>query len=145
MIGFDPGKSTGVAIICVEDRKITPKHIGVIRDSPKFMTEVSLLLDGVTHVVVEDFRVRPGEARRGTFDWDGMIAPVVIGRLQALCEAKNLPFELQQPALKPVGYGLSNQKYRAGAKGMHSQDALAHAVYFAVKRLGALPVTGSAK
>lgn len=139
--GFDPGKSTGFAIIQVLDKKITPMKIGVIKEGPNALRQFQeVLCLGVTHAAIEDFLVRPGQARKGAFDWDSMVAPRVIERLKTLCELQQIPFVLQQPAIKPVGYGFANQKYRAGKKGTHSEDAIAHAVYYAVKVLGAHPV-----
>jgi hypothetical protein len=73
-----------------------------------------------------------------------MITPQVIGSLTTLCKAleRKAPVK-QQPSIKPVGYAFAGMKYLAGKQGTHWQDALAHAVYYAVKQLGAHPVRKS--
>lgn len=140
VIGFDPGKKTGYAIIQIKNKKITPIKMGVINEGPMALKIAQELISLVTHVAIEDFLVRPGKARKGAFDWNDMVAPRVIERLKTLCQLQNVPYVLQQPAIKPVGYGFANQKYQAGKPGTHEADAIAHAVYYAVKVLGAHPV-----
>jgi len=68
----------------------------------------------------------------------------VIGLIQGVAEMEDRKFVLQEPAIKPMGFGWAGLKYVPGKKGTHSQDAVAHAVYYAVKVLHALPLgTGS--
>jgi hypothetical protein len=141
--GFDPGLTTGFAIISISGKKITPVRVGEIKNGLKGLQEFNTILSEVNHVAIEGFLVRPKNARQGSFDWDPMIAPQVIAQLRTLCELSSLPYKIQQPSIKPVGYGFANQKYQAGKKGTHSQDALAHAVYYAVTVLGAHPVKTS--
>ena len=139
VLGLDPGKTTGVALILIENQVIKPPlYFGECKDTT--LLEIGELFLAADVVVIEDFKTRPKKARQGAFDWDDMVAPQVIGAAKVLAAQYKTPWVLQQPALKPVAYGLANQKYIAGKKGQHRQDALAHAVYYSVKVLGAFPV-----
>lgn len=138
VLGLDPGKTTGVAQITITDGKIRPTYFEECKDTT--LLEIEHLFIDSDYIVVEDFRTRPGKARQGAFDWDQMIAPQVIGAAKLLAGQQKKTIHLQDSSLKPVAYGLSNQKYIPGKKGLHKQDALAHAVFYAVRNLHALPV-----
>ena len=138
ILGVDPGKTTGLAMIQVEEKKIS---LLATRESKD--TTALDFLDWIQQsdvVVVESFYVRPKKARTGAFDWDQMIAPQVIGSVTTLTKSQGKVLQMQPPGIKPVGYGYSNQKYVKNKKGLHQQDAVAHAVYYAVHRLHALPI-----
>lgn len=142
ILGIDPGNTTGLALIEVRGgNKIFP----IVWEESKDTTTDSYsdLILQADVIVLENWRTRPKKARQGAFDWDPMVTSQIIGaiKLQAKREGKILA--IQEPYDKPVGYGFSNQVYKPGKKGMHKQDALAHAVFYAVKKLGALPVSPS--
>lgn len=139
VLGLDPGKTTGVALIEIFNKRIKPP-LAYLECRDETLLEIEHLFAEADFIVVEDFKTRPGKARQGAFDWDQMIAPQVIGAAKALAKRYKKDLILQQPSLKPVAYGLSNQKYYPGKKGMHRQDALAHAVFYSVRSLHALPV-----
>ena len=136
--GFDPGKTTGYAVLSLKDQVMTPLDWGESTDES--------LQDLVPHiqrssiVVIEGFWVNPGKARRGNFDYDKMIAPQVIGALQMKGRELGKVVHIQPSAIKPVGYGYAAMKYVKGKKGMHKEDALCHAVYYCVKTLHAMPL-----
>lgn len=141
ILGIDPGKRTGLGMIKVIDKTISLHSMKESLDVT--CSDYLDLLQEADFVVVESFRVRPHEAKRGSFDWDDMVAPRVIGAIEAqLSNLKKKPI-YQEPSIKPVGYGFSNQRYVKGKKGQHIQDALAHAVFYAVKNLKANPVKSS--
>lgn len=94
-------------------------------------------------VIIEDFLIRPDKARKGNFDYSSMVAPQVIGKITQACDIFTTRYEKQPASVKPPAYGFSNQKYVKGKKGMHWQDAYAHAVYYAVRKLGALPLSST--
>jgi len=142
ILGIDPGKTTGWANITLEGNKIELGIFGNTKDT----TLVDLIPDikKADLVVYEAWLTRPKHLQRGAFDWDPMITPQVIGSLLTLCKALERPEPVkQQPSIKPVGYAFAGMKYVPGKQGMHWQDALAHAVFYAVKKLGALPVRKS--
>ncbi len=125
-------------MIEVAGKKITLK---TVRESKELSCSDYLdLLVLADVIVVENFLVRPGKARQGSFDWDPMVGPQVIGAINAQLSNLKKKAVFQEPAIKPVGYGWSNQRYVKGKKGLHIQDAVAHAVYYAVKHLKANPV-----
>lgn len=139
ILGTDPGKSTGYALIELEGNVIKPTgQFGVARNES--VSEFKNLINEADVVVVEDFKVRPEIARKGRFDYNNMVAPRVIGKIELLCEMSETPIVKQQASVKPNAYGFANLKYVKGKQGQHWQDAYAHACYYAVKELGALPV-----
>ncbi len=144
ILGIDPGGTTGWARLEYDPvtKKILPGQVGETKDTTAL--EIFELIKWADIVVMEDFKVRPDEARKGSFDYNSMIAPQVIGSINTLCQIASKTVVLQQPAVKPVAYGFANRKYVKGAKGQHRWDAQAHGVYYLVKSLGALPVGFSA-
>jgi hypothetical protein len=137
LLAFDPGTTTGLALATVIDKKITIDALDSIRSITarkvqEFVRECDI-------VICENFLVRPNRARTGAFDWNSMEPVRVIGLIQAVAELEDRKFVLQEPAIKPMGYGWAGLKYVAGKKGMHSHDAVAHLTYYAVKVLHASP------
>ena len=145
ILGIDPGKASGYSLIVLEGKTIVPTpKFGVDRDGE--LTSIrELIVEGVDHVVIEDFKVRPGNARRGNFDYDDMLTPRQIGRIEEICELTETPYSKQQASLKPPAYGFAGMKYSKGKKNQHWQDAFAHACYYAVKFHDARPVKSSKK
>jgi hypothetical protein len=140
ILGLDPGKTTGYMLIELDGQKITPTvHFGGEKNG-EIMEEIVPLIREADLVIIEDFLVRPDKARKGSFDYSSMVAPQVIGKIIQACQMTATKYEKQPASVKPPAYGFSNQKYVPGKKGMHWQDAYAHAVYYAVKKLNALPV-----
>lgn len=137
ILAIDPGGTTGWAFVKLQDRKCTLLHFGKTKDP--MLKELHPFLEKADVFVVEDFHIRPDKARNGAFDWDRMETPKVIGAAEMLADLKDVPLVLQPPSIKPVGYGFAGMKYRKGARGKHTEDAIAHAAYYAVRRLGALP------
>lgn len=138
ILGLDPGKTTGWAIIRVgEDRKVELGLIGETKDMA--LLEIEPRFDEADVIVYENFLVRPKNAMKGDFNYDPMFAPQVIGAIKTLAALKKKDLQKQEPAIKPVGYGFAGLQYTRGKKGMHVQDAIAHAWFYAVKQLHALP------
>ena len=143
ILGIDPGGTTGLASISVEGRKI--KLIGTRSSRDPTCLDFLDLIEEADVIVCENFLNRPGMTRSGSFDWSSNLTSQVIGSLKTLAALQKKEFVLQEPAIKPVGYGFANLKYQAGKKGTHQKDALAHAVYYAVARLHALPVSNDSQ
>lgn len=140
LLGVDPGKNTGYAVITIEDRQIKATgEFGI--DKNESVDSLKLLIPTADIVVVEDFLIRPDKARKGNFDYNNMVAPRVIGKIEMLCEISQIPLRKQPASVKPPAYGMANMKYVPGKKGTHWQDAFAHACYYAVKNLNALPLS----
>jgi len=141
ILGCDPGKTTGLGMIEVDGKTI--KLVSMRESKDVTCSDYLDLLQEADQIVLEGFLTRPKNARAGNFDWDDMVAPRVIGAVTALAHAFQKPLVIQQPAIKPVGYAWSNQRYVKGKKGQHVPDALAHAVYYAVSKLKATPLGNS--
>jgi hypothetical protein len=141
ILGIDPGKVTGLGMIEVDGKTI--KLVSMRESKDVTCSDYLDLLQEADQIVLEGFLTRPKNARAGNFDWDDMVAPRVIGAVTALAHAFQKSLVIQQPAVKPVGYAWSNQRYVKGKKGQHVPDALAHAVYYAVRTLKANPLGNS--
>ena len=131
ILGIDPGGTTGVALLSINDKKASIEDAYNCKDimEKRFRD----LLAKADHIVCEDFKVRPGKARSGAFDYSNMHTPKVIGSIETLAKLLDKVVVLQQPAIKPMGYGFAHMKYVAKKQGTHYQDAACHAMYFAVK------------
>ena len=137
ILGLDPGKTTGWALIEIKNKKIVPINKG--HDKDMSMIGQAEYIKEADLVVIEDFLVDPKFAKRGAFNYNDMPAPQVIGSIKTLCQLTRTPWEMQSPSVKPVGYGFLGKTYKKGAKDMHSWDALAHVVYYVVKKRLAVP------
>src|SRR5687768_18524376 len=140
VLGIDPGKATGYALISIgEDHKVTPRDVGVTRDMQ--LVELQDIIRQADIVVYEDFLIRPDKALKGDFNWKSTEAEKVIGSLLTFCKLMgNKQVVKQQPAQRIPGIGFAGLQYKRGAKGRHWEDALAHAMFYAVRHLNALPV-----
>jgi hypothetical protein len=139
ILGVDPGKTTGLALIEVVDRRMQLLATTQSRDS--LCLDWLELLKSADLLAVESFQLRPQKARTGSFDWSDMLTPQVIGSIRTLAAMHGKELELQSPSVKPMGYAWSGQKYVAKKPGTHQQDALAHATYYAVKHMKAVPAS----
>ena len=138
ILGIDPGATTGIAMVGINEKRPSILHVEETKDVT--LQSIIKLFEECDIVVCEDFLVRPGKAESGAFNWSSMGTLRIIGAASAISGMLGKPFVLQQPSIKPVGYGFSNQKYVPKKKGMHIQDATAHAVYYAVRQKLAVPV-----
>jgi len=142
ILGLDPGKSTGWGRITVENRQISLGEFGVSKDMT--LSDIAHHFADVDIVVYEGFWIDPKLAQAGFLNYDEMLAPQVIGTIKTLAKQHGIQHvEKQNASLKPPAYGFAGMKYVRGKKNMHAQDAIAHAVYYAVKKLQARPVRAS--
>jgi hypothetical protein len=140
VLGIDPGGTTGWAMIEVSKRQIKLGLFGQTKD--KTLVEIADYIKEADVIVYEGFWLRPDKARAGHFDWAINSAEQVIGSLMTLCKLyQKSKVVKQQPSQRLPGYGFSGQTYKKGKQGTHWQDALAHACFYAVSKLQALPVS----
>lgn len=132
ILGIDPGKTTGLAMLHIEDKKAKLD----LAETSSDLTAVEYydLLKKADFIIVEDFKVRPQKAQKGSFDWSQMETPKLIGSIQTLAALIGKKVVLQQPTIKPMGYGFARMIYKKGKPGTHIQDAAAHAMYYAVRQ-----------
>jgi hypothetical protein len=131
---LDPGKTTGWAVIYVKDKTVTLGPFGETKDMT--LVDIKEHLQNATVVLYEGFWIRPDKSRQGSFDWNQMPAPQVIGSLLTLCKLFEVPVVKQQPGQRIPGYGYLGLTSRK----RHYEDALAHAMFYAVTKLQALPL-----
>ena len=122
---------------------VIDREVKLVRaDICKDMTLVELIDEfrQADIVVYEGFWVHPNKAMSGHFNYDEVPAVRVIGSLLTLCELHGVKtIEKQQPSQRVAGYRFAGLVYKKGAKGKHAQDATAHGVYYAVRKLRAVP------
>jgi Holliday junction resolvasome RuvABC endonuclease subunit len=126
ILGIDPGTTTGWALL----ENSTPLKMGEWKGKKAFEEGLASLLkeEQIDVVVVEDFVFRPGFKEN---KWKKTDVAKQIGYIEAACKMLGIEFaKPQSPAIKPVGYGMSGMKYEKGKRGMHMQDAIAHAMYW---------------
>lgn len=140
LLGIDPGKTTGYARLDIdEDKQLKLGLFGITKDMT--LVDIKKHVEEADIIIYEGWWTRPDKARGGAFDYKSMHAPEVIGSLLTLCKLlQKERIVKQQPSQRVPGYGFVGLVYKAGARGTHWQDALAHAGYYAVTKLQALPV-----
>lgn len=128
ILAIDPGVSNGYALIQVEFEplELWLLKIGTLKESELFELVQDLQFD---EMVVEAFRNRPQQARKGAFDWASNETSQVIGALKLLAAQKKIPLVLQEPAQKVPGYGYLKKQYVPGRRDVHHFDALAHGAF----------------
>ena len=139
VLGIDPGKTTGYASITIdENHNISLGEFGQCKDMTLLDIEEEFQKADV--IVYEGYWIRPDMAMRGDFNWQGAPALETIGAVMSLAKRFQKTTVKQQPAQRVPGYAFAGMTYVKGKKGLHWQDALAHACFYAVSKLRAIPV-----
>ena len=136
-LGIDPGGTTGLALVSVNDKK--PTLVEVMASKDLTTKEYQWLLKKADLLIIENFRLRPKNARDGSFDWSDMETPKIIGAIEMWAQLNDKVLVKQEPSIKPMGYGYCHMKYVKGKKGLHIQDAAAHAMFYLVTNNLSLP------
>lgn len=134
LLALDPGGTTGYARFLQDEEGWYINEVGeVSKDDILQWIENT----GPDIYVVENYRDRPNDFRgnRGR-RWSEGETHRIIGAIDSRARRIGSPIVLQEPSIKPVGYGWAGMKYVKGKKGMHRQDAIAHGVYYLIKTLG---------
>ncbi len=141
-IAIDPGNTTGWARFRETDFNSVHKHWTIDEFGRVDKDDVWEWIEdtGPDLYVVENYRIRPA-AIQGNYShqWSSGETLRIIGAIDSRARRIGSPVVLQEPAIKPVGYGLAGIKYKAGKKGTHEFDAIAHGVYYLVKTLKVNP------
>ena len=82
--------------------------------------------------VVEDYIIRPPQKGQnfGNHNWNRGETLRLIGKLEMVAIVGAVDFHLQQPSIKPLGYGQAGMEYKKGKPGMHIYDAIAHGTFW---------------
>jgi len=138
ILGLDPGGTTGIAVVEITNK--VPNVILAKTSRDPLLKDIRHLFMECDVVVYEGWWTRKNDAESGAFNQSTMIAPQVIGVIETLIDLFEKKGVKQQAAIKPMGYSYSGLKYVKGKPGMHSQDAIAHAMYFAVNSRLSRPI-----
>lgn len=138
ILGLDPGKTTGVALV-----SFTPDHAlqaayDQTTDRDGLLNLVTTYLRGllVNAVAIEKFVVNR-RAGRSSSAQDGEAARDIIGAVRALCDQHGVRY-IQRPAGVVKPWATDRRLSAAGitqqTKGQgHARDAARHALYAAVR------------
>lgn len=133
VICIDPGTTSGFAIFI----KGKVANFGELKKDQIF---IWLDRQNPDLFVVENYRIRPRTFRgKQTRTWDNPFALRILGAVESQCQIKEIPLVIQEPAIKPIGYGFLNMPYVKGKKNVHHLDAIAHGAYYFVKHEGVSP------
>lgn len=128
--GIDPGKHTGWAIY-EDNTPLTMGEIIVGVDRWDDLYDWIISHPSVKVIVCEGYRNRPVAMTQGHANtWSENLESQIIGFLRCYCRISRIELILQDPSIKPVGYGMAGLKYVKGKGGQHMQDALAHGAYW---------------
>ncbi len=130
LLALDPGESTGWAIF--QDAGI--EDFGTLK---KHEVEDWLIDQKPDVVVVEDYKIRPNKFNAHA--WSSPYTLQLIGSIKTIFKMKGIQVILQQPSVKPVGYGLAGATYVKGKPNMHYLDAIAHGCFYLVTAKGVSP------
>lgn len=99
-------------------------------------------LYGIRRLVVEDFRVYPWEARKGTLDWDQVRTARLIGALTLAARRGGLDFVLQPAKIKEraEAAGAAELFLKPLYENRHANDAIRHGIYYLAIQRGATAV-----
>jgi len=125
-LSLDPGKTTGWATFYPEGTNDDMGWMG-IDETRKFVREG--IWEGI---ICEDWKLRPEAAK--FMVWSDMPTSKLIGYIEGVCAERDIPFILQQPAVKPNAYKLAGRKSLPKSNPMnHAMDAYVHGVYYMIK------------
>ena len=94
---------------------------------------------GVKKLVVEDWRIYPWEAKKGTMNWDQCRTARLIGALTIIARQGGLEFTLQPAKIKERAEAAGAEVYFSTPlhENRHANDAIRHGVYHLAIERGA--------
>lgn len=136
LLAIDPGGTVGWAKLNIETAM--PIEFGEEKIETEWGFEQWLNPHLPDAIVVEDYFIRPASMQRSKYahSWDKGVALRQIGAVKYHCYQFDIPFALQQPSQKPMGYKIMGKEYVKGKAGQHKFDAIAHGVLYIAKVYG---------
>jgi hypothetical protein len=126
ILAIDPGDVSGYAFLNRE---------GVLADMGQFkLANMPTFLDslsGVSVIVLENFRIRPGQ----NFSWSEMNTIQVIGAIKYRAHQLKCPVVLQEPSAYPIGIKWAGLVLPKDHSISHQVVAYAHGTYYSHKVL----------
>jgi hypothetical protein len=144
VMGVDPGLTTGIAIWDTELQTFTLATEVRAEHKNLHASPMALWLerndDIADIIVIENYVQRPNFMVQSKVKSAGTIAPhtfwteqttaKIIGMFHYYATLEDINVVEQEPAVKPIGYGVAKMRYTPGKKGMHITDAMAHARFY---------------
>ena len=146
ILAIDPGWHLGWVKVFFDSntKMVTLQGAGTIIGMEKVLDWIQEAEADV--FVVEDYKIRPPmrdprNNRRYEHKWDSGDTMRLIGAIQLRARALNAEYVLQQPAVKPAGYGYVGKEYKKNRHDdlVHQDDATAHLAFYLVKNRKCLP------
>lgn len=131
-LALDPGHTTGWATFddkgnILEMGQFTLKEVNRLNE---------LIHDNLKTVIVEDYRNHGFTQQK---KWSRNETSKIIGRIEALCEIRNIEVVLQPNTVRGIGYKWMGSEQPTNHSISHQWDAAAHGVYWLQKN-GVRPV-----
>jgi hypothetical protein len=97
---------------------------------------------GITRIVMEDWRIYPREAKKGTLDWDQCRTARLIGALTLICQQGSMEYVLQPALIKEAAEQAGAEAFFLSPRdeNRHANDAIRHGVYYTSVKQGLKPV-----
>lgn len=127
ILAIDPGDVSGYAFLNME---------GVLADMGQFnLANMPTFLDslhGISVIVLENFRVRPGQ----NFSWSEMETIQVIGAVKYRAHQLKCKVVLQEPSCYNIGAKWAGVQIPKNHSISHQVVAYAHGTFYSHKKLG---------
>lgn len=105
---------------------------------PQTSSDAALLkrLQGVEHVVIEDWALYPWAMQNGALDFDKCRTARAIGAIEYICRVSGTPYTLQGASIKDTAQaaGVEDLYLTPLHENRHANDSIQHLVVFNLKR-----------
>lgn len=97
---------------------------------------------GITRLVIEDWRIYPWEAKKGSLDWDQCRTARLIGALTMCAQQGSMEYTFQPALIKESAEqaGAENFFLSPRDENRHANDAIRHGVYWLSVKQGLKPI-----
>lgn len=134
-LGIDPGETAGFCLMEVDRESpvnTKPIEIGQFRHEDfEEWAESTLTRDGLTHVVIEDYRVYKQHA--GRHAGDRLITARMLGKVETICAQKGIACIMQMADILPIAQKWTQVKMPRNHAISHQVSALNHVRFFLIK------------
>jgi len=126
--GFDPGYSTGWALLNWVDGEQLDEGTIPFPDMPEFLFDKGEMLERTRAIVVEDFALRGGKEKAQIGSHFETVQ--VIGMLRLWAASAGLSIHLQAPSIKPIAQRFTGRVPKGAHSKSHPVDAYNHVAYY---------------
>jgi len=126
--GFDPGYSTGWALVDWQDGELLDEGTVKFDDMTAWLMAKERMLGNTKKNVVEDFALRGGKEKAQIGSHFETVQ--VIGMLRLWTARAGMSIHLQQPSVKPIAQRYTVRVPKGAHSKSHSVDAYNHVEYY---------------